>query len=217
MAAAAKKAEVPAEKATHVVITPPNMQTAEVRIVGIAPLCIAKFSKKAREMMREKHVAGSQAKKGKAKPARDFDDDFNQARHISTEGWDGIVASSFRNAMISACRLVGFKMTLAKLSLFVEADGFDADDAQPLVKIIGPPPEVSEMTVRNATGVADIRVRPLWREWSCVLRVRWDGDQFSDTDVINLLNRAGQQVGVGEGRPDSKASAGLGWGRFEVA
>jgi len=31
-----------------------------------------------------------------------------------------------------------------------------------------------------------------------------------------LLARVGMQVGIGEGRPDSKNSAGMGWGLFEV-
>ena len=75
--------------------------------------------------MAEKMKAGSQSRGKKVRTARDFDDDFEQAKHISTEGWVGIPAGSFRAAMISACRLVGFKMTLAKLSCFIIADGYD--------------------------------------------------------------------------------------------
>jgi hypothetical protein len=119
--------------------------------------------------------------------------------------------------MISACRLVGFKMTLAKMSIFVEADGFDADDGTPLVKLIAGEPERMDAAVRNATGVIDIRSRPMWREWQADLRVRFDGDQFTLDDVANLLSRVGVQVGIGEGRPDSKASAGMGWGTFKLA
>jgi len=39
---------------------------------------------------------------------------------------------------------------------------------------------------------------------------------FTSSDVVNLFNRVGAQVGIGEGRPDSKASAGLGFGLFEI-
>jgi hypothetical protein len=133
--------------------------------------------------------------------------------HKSVEGWACIPAGAFRAAAISACRLVGFKMTMAKLSLFIEQDGLDAIDGTPLVRIHGDP-EISEMMVRNATGVADIRVRPLWRDWSCDLRIRYDCDQFNRIDVANLLLRVGTQVGIGEGRPDSKSSNGLGFGLF---
>jgi hypothetical protein len=46
--------------------------------------------------------------------------------------------------------------------------------------------------------------------------VRFDADQFTLRDIANLLLRAGMQVGVGEGRPDSKKSCGMGWGTFEI-
>jgi hypothetical protein len=72
------------------------------------------------------------------------------------------------------------------------------------------------MAVRNATGVADIRVRPMWREWGANVRVKYDADQFTIQDVTNLMQRVGMQVGIGEGRPDSRDSAGLGWGTFRL-
>jgi hypothetical protein len=117
--------------------------------------------------------------------------------------------------MISACRIVGFKMTQAKMAVFIEADDIDAGDGTPLVFINGKPESVMHH-VRNATGVADLRVRAMWREWSALVRVRFDADLFTVTDVTNLLARAGVQVGIGEGRPDSKSSSGMGWGLFAI-
>jgi hypothetical protein len=196
-------------------ITAPNFERREFTIIGTAPYMQARFAQKAMTQMREKMEMGSKAKKGKDRPPRDFDADYEGAKHKSAEGWCGIPAGAFRAACISACRLVGFKMTLAKLALFVEADGLDVVDGTPLVRIIGEPERV-EMTVRNSDGSCDLRVRPVWREWSAKLRVRYDGDIFSLNDVANLLNRVGSQVGIGEGRPDSKKSAGLGFGTFEL-
>ena len=46
--------------------------------------------------------------------------------------------------------------------------------------------------------------------------MRFDYDQFGYDDVSNLVLRAGIQVGVGEGRPDSKKSTGMGWGTFTI-
>ena len=197
----------------NVTIKPPNFKMAHFRIRGTAPLVIHRFSQKTQEQMKQKMETGKAASSRKNREAKSTDSLYEEARYRHSTGWDGFNASSIRNAMISACRLVGFKMTLAKLSLFIEADGLDAIDGTPLVRINGEP-EVSEMMVRNATGVADIRVRPLWREWNCKLRIRYDMDQFSRTDVANLLLRVGTQVGIGEGRPDSKSSNGLGFGLF---
>jgi len=199
-----------------VTIKPPAFKTAAFKIVGTAPLVVNKFPAKAREMMRAKQAAGTQGKKGSAREAKDFDACYQAARHLSRQGWDGIPAASFRHAMVDSCKLVGFKMTLAKLALFIEADGFDADEGTPLVKIIGGEPKVLEMAVRNQTGVADIRVRPQWMEWSANLRVRFDESVFSLADITNLVMRAGMQCGVCEGRPNSKESVGMGWGTFEI-
>ena len=198
-------------------ISAPNIREAKFIIRGTAPLVVHKFSAKAKAMIRQKQEAGSLANKGKSKSAKDFEEVFQGARHISTEGWDGIPAAAFRAGIISACRLVGFKMTLAKLSIFVAADGFDKPEGTPLVRILSPTePERNESMVRLATGVCDISVRPMWRYWGAELRIQYDADQFTADDVRNLLARVGAQVGVCEGRPDSKSSAGCGWGTFEL-
>lgn len=203
-------------KGENVAISAPNIQIAKFTLEGTAPYVQARFSAKAMQAMMSKMTSGPTAKGKKVREARDFDEDFRNAQHISDEGWVGIPAGAFRQAMISACRLVGFKMTLAKLSVFIEADGIDKVDGIPLVKLIAKAPEKTEMAVRNQTGVADIRVRPMWRTWSVELRVRYDADQFTLTDITNLVLRVGMQVGIGEGRPDSRESAGLGWGTFRI-
>ena len=205
------------ERPGRVSITPPNFQQATIEIVGVTPLVLHKFSQKVQAQIRETQEAGQQARKGKARAARDFEANFQAARHRSTKGWDGIPASAFRNALISACRTVGFKMTIAKMSVFVIADGYD-DQGTGLVKITKGEPHMDVRPGRNANGGIDLRSRPMWAEgWRARPTFRWDADQFSATDLVNLLARAGMQVGVGEGRPDSKMSAGVGWGQFEVA
>lgn len=202
----------PAEVVT---ITPPKFRTLVFTLEGTAPYMQLRFSAKAMAAMMDKMAAGSAAKKGKAREARDFDADYKNAMHISTDGWCGIPAAAFRAGVISACRMVGFKMTIAKLSVFVESDGIDKVDGTPLVKITGEPMRC-DLPVRNATGVMDIRIRPVWVSWGTTIRVRYDEDQFTATDVTNLLARVGAQVGIGEGRPDSKSSAGLGYGLFKI-
>lgn len=203
---------------TNVVqIKAPNLQSVVFRIIGTAPLVQAKFSQKAKEMMMATQAAGSVSKSKKVREAKDFDATCDGSVHYSREGWVGIPAGAFRAAMISACRLVGFKMTLAKLSLFIVADGFDRDEGTPLVRLIADKYKRVDMHVRNATGVIDIRSRPMWDEWQADVRVQFDGDQFSLVDVSNLMARVGAQVGLCEGRPDSKSSAGMGWGTFRLA
>lgn len=200
-----------------VTIKPPNFQVAEFTIAGLAPLVIHRFSAKTKAQMKQKMETGSAAGNKKTREAKDTDQTFFEARYISADGWDGFNASSIRNAMISACRLVGFKMTLAKLSVFVEADGVDELEPQiPLVRIFGEPTKQEDMA-RVETGQPYVTVRAAYHDWKSKVKIRWDADQFTREDVANLLARVGMQVGIGEGRPDSKNSAGMGWGLFEVA
>lgn len=207
--------EPPKNEELKVRVPKANMKVIELKVVGTAPYLQCRFPEKAMKAMMAKQQAGDKAKNKRARAARDFDADYQQSMHRFANKKCGIPCAAFRAAAISACRLVGYKMTLAKLSLFVEADGIDALDGIPLVEIQGKP-EKHEMIGRNADGGADIRVRAMWREWSCKLRVRFDNDQFDVVDVVNLLDRAGQQVGVGEGRADSRNSAGMGLGFFKI-
>lgn len=199
----------------NILITPPNFQTAIFKIKDVSPLVINKFSEKAKIEMMEGQKKGSQNKKGKKKEAKDFDLAYKNAIHFSREGWPGLHAGAVRNSLISACRLCGFKMTLAKLAVFVEPDGFDKDEGTPLIKIIGKYYR-KDLIVRLPNGQPDVRPRPMWDDWKIDLKIRFDADIFSLEDVSNLLMRVGMQVGWGEGRPDSKKSCGLGWGLFEI-
>jgi len=210
-----KSRSKPKVSETRVTISAPEFAIAEFRLTSSTPYLQLRFSEKAKAQMRDKMIAGPQARKGRQREARDFDEDYQNALYISEDGWHGFPAGAFRTAAISACRLVGFKMTLAKLSLFVVADGYDAIDGTPLVRIEGTP-EPAEHPVRNATGVADLRIRGMWRKWSATVRMQYDTAQFSPSDISNLMSRVGLQIGIGEGRADSKNSVGMGWGHFEA-
>lgn len=197
-------------------IKAPNFQHGVFHIKGTAPLVIHRFSAKTKNQMKEKMEQGPSAGSKKKREARSTDDLYQEARYISKQGWDGFHAGAIRNAMISACRLVNFKMTLAKLSIFVEADGWDAEEPQiPLIRIDGKPVKQEDMA-RVETGQPYVTVRAAYHDWGAKIHIRWDGDQFTVTDISNLLSRVGQQVGLCEGRPDSKNSAGMGWGLFKL-
>lgn len=199
-----------------VTIKPPNFGIVEFVARGIAPLVIHRFSAKTKAQMKQKMETGKAASSKKNREAKSTDDLYEESRYRSAEGWDGFNASAVRAAMISACRLVGFKMTLAKLSVFVEADGVDALEPQiPLIRIHGAPIKQEDMA-RVETGQPYVTVRAAYHQWTANIRIRFDRDQFTAEDVSNLVARVGLQVGLGEGRPDSKNSAGMGWGLFKI-
>lgn len=211
-------------KPSKLKIAPANMQTAIFEIGTPADgcvLCQQKFTEEARLMMQQKMERGETEKSKRAKrPARDFAKEFEAAKHKSREGWEGFNAAAIRSAMISVCPLVGMKTGLAKLSIFVEADGWDMEEGTPLVRLYGDPAIMKVHAVQVTTGMGvpkpDLRARPFYENWRARLRIRFDADQFTVEDIANLLVRVGNQNGIGAGRPNSKRSNGQDWGRFEV-
>lgn len=172
-------------------ITPPNFVSGEIYIRGTRQLVQNKFGRRK-------------------------DDPFETARYISLEGWDGIPVGAFRNACIDACRRVKILMTRAKLGIRFKPDGFDSTEGVPLIKIIGDPPRELHSKVRLSNGWEFEAVRPCWDTWGARLRFEYDTDQFQAIDVMNLVIRAGAQVGIGEGRPYREDQTESAWGLFEV-
>ena len=165
-------------------------------------------------------IEENQTKMDKVKKARspkDYKAEFNGARYISTANWDGFYAGALRNSMIAAARHVnGLQMTKSKGIFFVQAQGFDRDDGTPLVEIKGCKPAHDTRPVRLESGVMDLRNRPRYDNWYADIVIDFDADAVSATDVANLLHRAGKQVGLCEGRPNSTNSMGIGFGTFKV-
>ncbi len=216
MAAKAEVTELRPKKETEIIITPPNLQILSQKIEGTAPYVGHAFSAKTEKIIMDKHKAGGKAKSKKERKPRDFEAEYKACFHVSDEGWYGIPVSAFRCAMIDVCRAAGFVMSRAKLGIECMPDGYDKNSGVGLVRIYGRP-SMNKCAVRLATGVIDIRVRPMWKKWHATPKLRFDADMFGPTDIANLLWRAGSQNGIGEGRPNSKDSFGCGWGMFVIA
>lgn len=201
-------------KSQEVTIDPPNLKVAKFSLAGTTAYVQNKFSSRAREKIEATQTEGLKRTTRTREP-REFARDFKEATHFSTDGWYGIPATSFRNALISACKLTGLAMTRAKISIFILADGTDKDGTA-LVKIIKGTPKMFIAPARNANGRMDLRARPKWEPgWKVDLQIQYDADQFKLDSVANLVARAGIQIGIGAGRPDSKDSNGVGWGLFQ--
>jgi hypothetical protein len=217
---AKKKTDEEIEPGDRLVINAPDIRKAQFILRGTSHLCVNRMSNKVRTQLQKAQSEGGAAKSRRPREAKDFDALYRAAQYRSRDGdWGGVHAACLRNAAISACRLVGFKMTLAKLAIFTLADGYDAQDGTPLIRIWGPEPDKWIAPVRNETGVIDLRSRPRWNpgEWELRPTIRFDAGILTIQDLTNLVTRIGMQVGLCEGRPDSRRSAGLEYGLFEVA
>lgn len=200
-----------------IIICEPEFEEIIIPIIGTTPLVINRFSQRVVKSMIELQQKGNTAKSSKKRDPKDFKVLYEEAKYIAHEGWCGIPALAFRKATISACRTVGAIMTRAKLGIFIIPDGFDTIDDTPIVRIWDVDPKPWTTYVKLSTGVSDIRIRPKWSPgWKALLCVRFDKGMITKESVVNLINRVGQQVGVGEGRPDSPKGIGLGYGLFRI-
>ncbi|MDR1515949.1 MAG: hypothetical protein LBS45_09650 [Synergistaceae bacterium] len=205
----------------RVEILAPAFKTIQFLIEGNAPYVQLRFSQKQKNILHEKHASDSrdEGAKKKKRESKDFDALFEEAMYLSKDGKRGLNAMSFKRAMVSACRLTALPMKKAKLCFDIEFDGFDEFEDIPMVYFTKGEPQYAEHRCLNANQMPDLRVRAMWPAgWQVKLRVRYDSDALSSQSVANLLMRAGVQVGIGEGRPDTNRSdgSGMGWGTFQI-
>lgn len=208
---------------TVITIPAPNIQTIKFKIVGDTPLCTHSWDEKAVKMMRDKQAGLKVVKK----PKVPWDDFCGSLYWISKrpakvtkatikKAKFGFPATAIKAAAVAACRGVdSLKMTEAKQLLFVESDYTRPHDGKDLILINGSP-EYLESMVRLQTGVADLRYRGIFYEWSAIVRMQFDADNIAATSVVNLVNRAGLTCGICEWRPSSPRSSTGNWGRFHV-
>jgi len=205
-------------KSQRIVIKPIDERFLKLHIRGTSPLCTHRFGSKARGILVGIQEEGDTNNRAKKKPRekKDFEAEFKDATYTSPEGWHGVNASAFRHAAIAAGRVKNFTMTKMKQAIFIVEDGRDAAEDTALVRIIADEPENWIKEARNKNGSTDLRARPLWKKWEMIVTVRYNAEILTASDVVNLFHHVGRYVGIGEGRPDSRMSAGMDFGLFEL-
>jgi len=179
----------------------------EVPIIGTAPLIVNRWSEKAKEMMLAAQQSSARVKKAPKDPVSLYE----ASKYKLEDGRDGFPSSAFKAATVHAARLFdGVQMT--KLRQVVTVVGVGGDQ---LIPIEYGSVRMREDTVRNATGVADLRYRAEYWPWSATLEVHTISGQLDYESLVALVDAAGIG-GVGEWRPASKTSATGTYGTFMV-
>lgn len=176
-----------------------------IPITGVSPLIVHKWSEKVIREMQDKQAGKA---KNKKHDIREPESEFEAAKHISVEGWDGFPAAGFKAAMIRGAKMVGMVMKDAQTSFFVNAD----DEETQLVRIHGDARMRTDM-VRVGMGSADVRYRPEYPEWSADLKIEFNAGVISRDQVYQLVKAAGYGCGIGEMRPEKGK---FNYGRFTI-
>ena len=189
-----------------IVLKPLNQQNVVFTITSMTPMVQHKWSEKAKKEMRDKKtgVSGKTKNREKSVPEQEFQD----ATYLTEDGEYGIPAMAFKKSLIcSAHKDIGIEKTLVRKAIFIRCN----DDGG-VLPITCDAPIMREDYVRVGMGT-DLRWRPEFKSWSCEINMLVDVDSLPVEALINLVNRAGFSVGIGEMRPEKDGDL----GRFQVS
>ena len=183
-----------------------DIRSMNLKLIGVTPLVVHKFSEKAKKIMADKQQGRGVQKKA----AKDAKADFEAAMYRLPKGGHGFKAVAFKASAISSCRFTeGISMKIAKGAFHIIGDILRLDFDKVVMR---------EDAVRLATGVCDLRYRPEYQGWSVVLPIKFNANVITPEQIVNLFQLAGFHVGVGEMRPMPRQSESSGsFGMFEVA
>lgn len=183
-----------------------DIKEVVIPITGISPLIVNKFSEKAKLQIKIKQFGIATNKKHDIK---DPNQDYENAKHYSPQGWEGFPAAGFKAAMIRGAKMIGMVMKDTQTSFFIKAD----DEETQLVRIYGES-RLREDMVRVGMGSADVRFRPEYLKWTANLTVEFNEGVLSLDQIYQLVKAAGYGCGIGEMRPEKGK---FNYGRFALS
>jgi hypothetical protein len=190
----------PPKRPSEMVVLPEfEVRTVHLRLRGTSPLICHKWSDKAKKMILDKQTK----KAATGKEAKNPEQDYLDSLYVHPDGGYGFPTIAFKAAAVRAGTYAEQKMTFLRGAFHIDGE---------LVKIEGEPQPREDM-VRVGMGVADIRYRGEFPEWSTTLTIRYNARALSLEMLVNLFRIAGFAVGIGEWRPERDGQ----FGTFEVA
>ncbi len=198
------------DKEQHVLLQQIKISEMTITVNGITPLIVHRFSEKAKKQIEDKQ----QKKAKEARVARDPQAEYLSSFYVirgepgTPRCQYGIPAIWFKQAAIYACTYLDLTKVAARGAFHIlgESNG--------LIPLKFKSVRMREDYVTIGQGTRDIRYRGEFSEWSCKLRIRYNGAAFSAEQIINLVNMGGFCSGLGEMRPSQQCSDQ--YGMYEV-
>jgi hypothetical protein len=189
------------ENQTNVDLHQLKKEMLEVSIVGTTSLLMEAQDKFAAENIERKKT-----KKVPIEDKRTDEEKYEDKKWKTQDGKAGILSSAFHKGMIAVAPYI---------------DGLDMKRVRGSVRVIGDvipityKKELTNVKFGKDSGMTKAPrkiVRPEYTDWSCKLKIVYNSTNISAEQVINLLNWAGFQVGVGGFRPEHSGN----FGQYEV-
>lgn len=215
-------------------IDPLEFDYAILQILGVRPLIVHAWDPKVQSEMLAKQM--KLPVKSNKQRERNPQAEFEAALYRIPEdlgGGYGVPAAAFKQSFVDACRHTGLKMTETQGAFHVrgieveqppvvlqDKNGNDIDVGEKSMEIIpiyGSQPTMRMDMVRLEGGSADMRFRPQFKTWYCLVPVQIAKGSMTVQQVTDLANRAGFHCGICEWRPFSKKSKNGSYGMYKVA
>ena len=196
-----------------------NIQYATITVVGDSPLIVHKWSEKAKKEILDKQMKKAKTKGHDAKdPVRDFIDSLYWLEGEPVEKTEEGFAKAIQNGARFGFPSVAFKASAV-------AAGYRSGVTKNLVSMYGAfhidgefveingVPDMREDMCKVGMGVADIRYRGEFKEWSATFQVKYNASAISLEQLVNLFNLGGFACGLGEWRIEKGGA----YGAYHVA
>lgn len=182
-----------------IVLPPLNLQKISLLLVGDSPLITHAWSEKSRKMMLDKMMK----KANVGRVAKDPEQEFRDSLYPFPGGGFVFPTIAFKSAAVDAASFVdGITKVMMRGSFHIPGE---------LVKIEGEPTP-REDVCRVGMGVADLRYRGEFKEWSAKVTVQYNASAISAEQIANMFSVAGFSIGIGEWRPARDGQ----FGRFHL-
>jgi len=172
-----------------------------IHIVGSTPLLMEKMDMDV--------VERYNLKKGKKLSTKDDkieEEKYEAKKHFTDDGKIGFPSTGFLKGMVEVAPYI---------------DGLDKKKVRGSVRILGDiipivyKKELTDVKWGKTSGISKAPrkiVRPKFVDWSCKLEIVYNSTNISAEQIINLVNWAGFQMGVGGFRPEHSGT----FGQYEV-
>jgi len=196
--------KVQAEKAIE--INPIKVATMKVKIIGLSPFLSNKMSEDTKQMLLNKQLGKGVEKNKLRNPKKEVEEKIH---HIG-KNKVGIPIFGIKEALIEAAPYIdGMDKKKVKGSLYI------VPEENGLVELKYKKMVINEATTRDSGRNQTPRTtfRPEFQDWSSEFNIRYNSQQITPEQIINLLKIAGFHMGIGSWRPQCSGSFGM----FDIA
>lgn len=186
---------------TNVQLQQLKKQMIDVEIIGTTNLLM-----EAQDEFAAENIERKKTKQVIVEDTRTPQEKYENKKWKTSNGEPGLLASAFHKGMIAVAPYI---------------DGLDMKKVRGSIRVLGdviPIKYKSEKTnIKYGKDSGMTRaprkiVRPEFTDWSCKLKIVYNSTNVSAEQIINLINWAGFQVGVGGFRPEHSGN----FGQYEV-